>query len=124
LAHGRRRRDHDAGAVPVADDHARHHHGFLRADHGPPEWLWYLLPADSDWRGRYGFSRPEYAFVLDHLSGAVRHGGRIFCPWRRAARGLDGLSAAECRGSALRTGRRRRPIAVGDQYRDLLRRVA
>ena len=32
-----------------------------------------LFLADSDWRGGHGVSRPEYAFVLDHVRIADRH---------------------------------------------------
>ena len=65
----RQRRADDAGAVSGAGDHARHDHGFLRADHRAAERLRQLFSADSNRRAGYGFSAAEHAVVLGDVSG-------------------------------------------------------
>ena len=67
LAHRRGGRRHDARTVPLAHDHARHHHGLLRADHRAAERLRQLLPAHPDRRRRHGFPGPQHDVLLDHV---------------------------------------------------------
>ena len=57
VAHGSRGWRHDAGTVPLADDHARHHHGVFRADHRAAKRLRQLFPAHPDRRRGHGVSR-------------------------------------------------------------------
>ena len=57
-------------------DHARHHHGVLRADHGAAGRVRQLLPADSDRRAGHGVPRPEHAFVLDDVCRIRRDSAR------------------------------------------------
>ena len=73
-----------AGNLPQPADHARHHHGVLRADHGAPGRLRQLLSAHPDRRAGYGVSRPEHAFVLDHLHGVRGHPRRLLRHRRRS----------------------------------------
>ena len=50
----RERRADVAGAISGAGDHARHDHGFLRADHCAAGRLRQLFSADSNWRAGHG----------------------------------------------------------------------
>ena len=50
------RRD-QAGNLPQPADHARHHHGVFRADHGAAGRIRQLLSADPDRRAGHGVSR-------------------------------------------------------------------
>ena len=123
LAHGRGGRRDDAGTVSFADDHARHHHGVLRAHHGAAERLRQLFPADPDRRRGHGVPGPEHDVVLDHLRGAGGDGVGVLRAGRRAALRLDGLPAALRRRARHRSGRRHGPEPLDYQYRHLLRRV-
>src|SRR5260370_6602305 len=84
-----------AGDLSESLDHARHDHGFLRADHGAAGWVRKLLPADSDWGAGHGVSGAEYAFVLDHLPRLHRAACGVLCNRRRTASWMDWLCAAE-----------------------------
>src|SRR4029079_3101084 len=109
MAHCGTGRRNDAGAVPVADDDARHHHGFLRIDYGAAERIRELLPANSDRRGGHGVSGPEYDVVLDYFRGAGGDAGRVLRQGRCTTGRLDGLSAVERGRGDLRTRRRPGP---------------
>ena len=86
---------HQAGNLPQPADHARHHHGVLRADHGAAERVRQLLSADPDRRAGYGVPGPEHAFVLDHVRRVRGDARGLLRDGRRAAARLDGLCPAE-----------------------------
>ena len=113
VAHRRGGRHDDAGTLPLADDHARHHHGVLRADHGAAERLRQLLPAAANRRRGHGLPGPEHDVLLDHLPRTGRHGVRLLRAGRRAALRLDRVSAAERRRAPHRSRRGRRARRSG-----------
>ena len=96
---------HQAGDLPGAAHHARHHHGVLRADHGAAGRVRQLHSAHPDRRARHGVPHPEHAVVLDDVPGVPGDYRRVHCGRRGADFGLDQLRAAE-RDSLRRAGTR------------------
>ncbi len=86
---------------------------FMVLTTAPQSRLRQLLPADSDWRGGHGVSRPQHAVLLDHVRFAGGAGLGVFRYRRRAHRRLDRLSAAERAGRDRRARARRGPERCG-----------
>ena len=91
----RERRADVARAIPGAGDHARHHHGLLRADHGAAGRLRKLFSADSNWRAGHGFSRLNMLSFWVDVSRLRLHHRRVRGSGRRAHQRLDRLHAPE-----------------------------
>ena len=85
-----------AGNVSQPADHARHHHGVLRADDGAAGRVRKLLSAHSDWRAGHGVPCPEHAFVLDDVCRIPRDHGGVLRDRRSSAAWVDGIRSAEC----------------------------
>ena len=68
-----RRRAH-ARVLPATDDHARHHHGLLCADHGSLRGLRQLLSADPGGRRGHAVSAHQHDVVLGDVRRVCRRG--------------------------------------------------
>ena len=68
----------DSRILPFTDDHARDHHGFLRAHQRSLRRVRKLFPADSNRRGRHGLSAIQHDVVLGHIYRVCGHDGRVF----------------------------------------------
>src|SRR4051812_30274381 len=88
-----------AGAVSLADDHARLDYGVHGLDHSAAVGLRKFHPADSTGRGGHGLSGTEHAFLLGHISFTHRTRIGIFRSGRRAPGRLDSLPTAERPGA-------------------------
>ena len=111
-----------AGDLSQPADHARHHHGVLRADHGTAGWVWQLFPAHSDWCAGYGVSGAEYALVLDNVCCLRGNSGGILCDRRASPAWLDRVCPAE-RADQFRARRTARGGLVDYEHCHLLYRV-
>ena len=114
-----RRRD-DARVLSATDDHARHHHGLLRAHYGSVCGLRQLLPAHPGRRGRHAVSAHQHDVVLGDLRRIPGRRGRLLRSPGTAALRLDGLRSAECARPGCRARARNRPGPVGRFHRYLL----
>ena len=118
-----RRRD-DAGVLPFVDDHARNHHGVLRADQRAVRRVWKLFPSDPNRRGGHGVPAIQHDVVLDDIRCVPRHGRCVFCQRRSADLGMDGVRAVERGWQRRRPGPGDGPEFVGDLHRHLLHRIS
>ena len=73
------RRD-DAGVLPAIDDHARHHHGLLRAHHGAVCGIRQLLFAHSGGRRGYAVPALQHDVVLGHVRRVLVLVASFFVP--------------------------------------------